>query len=1235
MRFVFTILIVFLFVACGTLKGPYYSLNMYDWQTKGKVSEKELVHTVFLIGDAGRLDSKYNHTNFVLESVRKELKNSTKETSLVFLGDNVYPNGLPSKDNKTRALKEKILDAQLDLARYVNGDTYFIAGNHDWKNGKKKGLKAVIRQEDYIESFFDQNFTHKVKMYPGNGCGDPKVKKINKDLYFVFIDSQWWLQNWDGEKKMNKGCDIKSRNDFLTRVAEIFIEHKNDQIVVFMHHPIYSNGVHGGYFSFWDHIFPLHREKNLWIPLPIIGSLYPVLRTAIGSVQDLNNTLYIEFSQGISQIAKDLNIDVIFASGHDHSLQYFDNDNVKQIVSGSGSKHSFSLAGGEADFSREARGFVKLLFYEDMEAWAEFYTVSENTSSAKLEFRVQIRKPKAGSVSVKNNYPSIVKKDTTVAANINFDAGRVKCFFLGDQYRNMWTTAVDAPLIDLERRFGGLTPVKKGGGMSSNSLRLEHEDGKQYILRSINKDYTKLVDKKYSELKVLDIMKDQNSASHPYGALMLPSLSKAAGIYYTSPELVFLKHQKGLGNYNVFFPEGLYLLEQRPDGNWSDASQFGYSSEIISYNDLLEKLREKKHHFVDQEWVLKSRLFDLLIHDWDRHDDQWRWASFDIGDSILYRPIPRDRDQAFYKFEGLIPTYVSTFIVKKFKTMKGNVKDVKSLSFNARYFDRYFLNQLEWSDWERITKELQASMTDEVIDSCLLALPPEVIPLNKEIPELLKSRRNHMLEISRRLYEFLSKEVEITGTDNDEIFNIKRLSNGSVNVKCFIERDTKGDLLRFDRTFYPSETSEIRLYGLRGKDEFIIEGNDVNKIRIRIIGGEDKDKITNETNKAGIYAYDEFDGIKLKGDHIVNKTSKDDIYVNEYDRKGFKYNKSFPFVRVGYTKDDGVWFGLSYNWTTNGWRKDPYRSKQSAYFEVAPGNQDAFVFNYNGHFPDLFGKFDFKPSFNIDFPTIQNYYGLGNESVNYGREKEYNWVTIQGISLKPLLSFHTLNKRFVFDFGPTYETNDIRPKKNRVAEDPLLGFTHEQMERKHFAGGDVSISINTTDRLNNPSNGFAFYGGVDYRYNLTDGDDLFRFKTNSQFYVTLSNYPKIVFANNVGYEKITGTYEFYQTPEIGNVTNLRGYRKNRFRGDAAFYENVDFRFHLLDWNNVYLPVNIGFVAGSDLGRVWLKGEESAKWHWSKNFGMWVDVLDEFVLQPYYSISDEEKYLFSFLMRFNF
>jgi len=37
-------------------------------------------------------------------------------------------------------------------------------------------------------------------------------------------------------------------------------------------------------------------------------------------------------------------------------------------------------------------------------------------------------------------------------------------------------------------------------------------------------------------------------------------------------------------------------------------------------------MKESNRHTVDQYQYLKSRLFDMLISDWDRHEDNWRWG---------------------------------------------------------------------------------------------------------------------------------------------------------------------------------------------------------------------------------------------------------------------------------------------------------------------------------------------------------------------------------------------------------------------------------------------------------------------------------------------------------------------------------------------------------------------------------------------------------------------------------
>jgi len=1238
--------LLLLLFGCGTSKTAYYNDDAINWESRTTPTDREIEHTLFLVGDAGEIDDKESKTNYVISAMRKQVEAAGKASSIVFLGDNIYPKGLPKKDDPIREEAEQIISNQLDLAGACKGKSYFIPGNHDWNKMKKGGRKAVLRQEEFVESYFNDNKSKKKKvhLYPGNACGDPKVQKINSDLVFVFIDTQWWLQDWDEEKNINEKCEIKTRGDLLKRMEEIFLEHKNDEIVVLMHHPIKTNGTHGGNFSVAHHLFPIHEYKNLWIPLPILGSFLPIYRSVSGHPQDVTNAHNQELMYGLRDMAQNLRINVLFASGHDHGLQHFDHDKLQYIVSGAGGKYSYVRAGSEANYARSARGFARVDFYEEFEAWLEIYTVPEGGGEPVLEYRTQLREPRPGTVDPHKEYPPLTKKDTTLAANSNFGAGPFKRFILGDQYREMWTTPVKMPIIDLEITLGGLTPIKKGGGMASNSLRMSVEDGRHYILRSINKDYRKTVPDQFSNLRLINIMKDQNSASHPYGALVIPALSKAAGIYYSTPKLVYLQHQPALANYNELFPEEVYLLEERPSGDgWQDFEQFGNSENIVGYVDLLEILRTGKKHFVDQEWTLKSRLFDLLIHDWDRHDDQWRWATFDTEEGTLYRPIPRDRDQAFYKFRGVLPSLVATFLVKKFKGMKHEVKDVKNLSFNAQHFDRHFLNQLEWSDWETAIAEMQANMSDDAIDAALALLPKEVRAGHaEEVAEKLKSRRDQMPKYAKKLYRFLWKEIDIPGTDNDDIFEVKHSQDGSTRVQVFVHRKgkKKDDIARYDRTFHPKETKEIRLYGLRGEDKFNITG--IGKgIRVRVIGGEDKDKVENESRFGKVIAYDNPKGLKIeKGDKGKIKDRRaDGIEVNEYDRKEFKYNTSLPIVNLGFTPDDGFWIGGGINWTTQGWRKSPYKSKQSISASFAPGSRNTLQFAYKAHFPKILGRVDFSPNVNYSNPEYRNYFGTGNESViNTNISTPFNWVRMNSAEVAPLFGISSENGSRHLKFGPTFESYRIQNSPGRISQ--VFGvFNDNDFERHSFVGGLIDADFEFLDNKIDPKNGFSYHAQVKYLRSLGEPEgetrDLVTFDTHFNFYLTLLTRPHLVMANSVGYEKVWGEPEFYQFSQLGNNSNLRGFRNERFQGQSSFYHNVDFRLHLFDWENDILPMDVGLLGGMDNGRVWFDGEESTDWHRSYTAGLWMNVLDILVLQPHISFTDEEGNAFSLKMGFNF
>ncbi len=1207
---------------------------MYGQSSSAK---KEVEHSLYLVGDAGRLDNLESKENYVVEGLITLLQKEANPTSVTFLGDNIYPAGLPKKKHKDRDLAEDILEAQMKVSQYFDGHTYFIPGNHDWNRHQKGGVKAVKRQEKFLErkgdGFKDVHF------YPNRACADPKVIKINKDLAFVFMDSQWWLHDWDLEKNINHGCDIHSRADLIRTLEEIFIEHKNDQIVLMLHHPVKSQGNHGGNFSFKQHVFPL-REVNekLWIPLPVLGSFYPLSRKVQGSKQDISHPINEEMMDAIVSIALKNNCKVVFASGHDHNLQYFDEGKLKYIVSGSGSETTYVKNEGSATFVKEERGFAKIDFYQNQEAWVEFYQVDTKGKAYSI-FRTQMYAPSEGFESTRFvEYPSVSITDTLIAADENKKASKWKRFWMGDQYRDLWTTPVTMRVLDFESELGGLEALKRGGGMSSNSLRIQGPQNKQYVLRSVNKVFTRGLPEQFKNLQIINILRDQNSAYHPYSSWIVSRLAQAAEVYHTDPDFVFLKRQKALKGFNPYFPESIYLFEQRPDGDWSDTQLFGGSDEIISYSELWVNLLEKKHHFVDQKWALKSRLFDLWIHDWDRHDDQWRWAKVKMEDKTYWRPIPRDRDLAFYKFKGAIPSFISKFIIAKYKAMGDDVKDVKNLSFNGKYFDRSYLTGLEWSEWETITKELQTKLSDEVIKTSSRDLPIEIRSMSdEELNSKLKNRRDNLLSISKRFYDLLSTEVEVVGSNHKDVFKVEYKAGGEILVEHYIKDKKGGEILKYDRLFKPSETKEIRLYGLRGKDEFEINGDFESKIKVRIIGGEDNDDVFKASTKNVVSAYDELDGMDLNGGRIKDKRSNE-LDVNEWDRFEFLYDVPL-FLPKFHLNRDGFWIGGTYSKINHAWRAHPYKSKNTISAITAPITQGTFRFDYKGHFPNALGKIDLEPSFGMDFPVNRNFFGFGNESINTASDNNYNWVRMNDIELKSFVTFKH-NKHLHFNGGPyflTYNIYEPGDDEQRYIKDFAQGANYNPFERQYFVGAAAAMKITFVDRVNKPTNGFHFDLDLSYLNEFDTGVDLFSASVQWRTYFPLLKKPEVVLANSIGYTYTKGSFGpelFFLFPSLGNAKGLRGYRNNRYIGERSFFENVDLRIKLFQFNNGILPFDLGILGGYDVGRVWMTNENSDTWHNSKTLGVWFDFLGLAVIQPYYSFTKDGNTL-SILTRFNF
>ena len=365
----------------------------------------------------------------------------------------------------------------------------------------------------------------------------------------------------------------------------------------------------------------------------------------------------------------------------------------------------------------------------------------------------------------------------SAAASIKFKNNGSRRFWMGSNYRNEWLTPVKAPIINLSTEKGGLKPVKLGGGKQSKSLRMEDPTGRQYALRLIEKFITaKTLPADLQSQAAEDLVADGVSASYPFAALSIPVLSEAAGVPYNKVKLVYIPDDPLLGEYRNDFKNKLAYLEERLPESVKKGED--------SY-DVVMKLKEDNDDNVDERAVLRARILDLFIMDFDRHEDQWQWGSIDKDKGKTYFPIPRDRDQAFFINQGVIPgTVKAPWVVPQLEGFKPKAKNINRFNFAARNFDRFFLTELSEQDWKKEVDEFIPKMTDEVIEKAINEQPKEIRSISGDkIIKTLKERRKYLAAEVMQYYRFLAEIVSVSGSDKKELFDITRNDDGSVVVQ--------------------------------------------------------------------------------------------------------------------------------------------------------------------------------------------------------------------------------------------------------------------------------------------------------------------------------------------------------------------------------------------------------------------------------------------------------------------
>ena len=443
--------------------------------------------------------------------------------------------------------------------------------------------------------------------------------------------------------------------------------------------------------------------------------------------------------------------------------------------------------------------------------------------------------------------------------------GRLYEAMVGRHHRPSWVAPITAPVLRLSEVVpGGLVAGKLGGGFNSTSLSFSSPDDHRYVLRTVDKDPSRAIPRWLRGTFLSNALRDNISATNPYAALTVPPLAAALNIPHTSPRVFYVRPDDP-----IFAPDSLQrfrgqlgLLEEKFSGRAVAVPGLGVA-DVVSSTDAFQRIFESPASRIDQAGLLRARLFDTWLGDWDRHEGQWNWAAMPIAGTTrtVYRAIPKDRDMVFYRLDdGALGWLLGHFLKRPWNTFAPRFTNVRGLLHNGQYLDVRALNALNRRQFQAAATAMQRQLPDTLLTRALRRLPPTVRAIEgARTLATLQARRTALPAFADAFYLELSERPKVGGTAQAEQFEVVRYADSTRVTVTSLPSSAGGTsvvpIVIFQRTFFPGETKTIQLDGLGGNDIFILQqgaGSASARPRLRIYGGPGDDQLRGDATRRGV-----------------------------------------------------------------------------------------------------------------------------------------------------------------------------------------------------------------------------------------------------------------------------------------------------------------------------------------------------------------------------------------------
>lgn len=782
----------------------------------------------------------------------------------------------------------------------------------------------------------------------------------------------------------------------------------------------------------------------------------------------------------------------------------------------------------------------------------------------------------------------------TVTAGEQYGADAFHRFLLGSDYRDLWTTPVRVRELDLRTYAGGLTPTRRVGGQQTRGLAMKGADGRDYTFRGLDKDPSEILPPEFHGTFVDRLLQDQIASSMPGSAVAIAPLLEAAGVLHVESNLVVLPDDSSLGEFREVFGGLLGTLEEFPTAPGDGTPGTFGATEIINGAEMWKRLDADPSTRPDSRAFLTARLVDILVGDWDRHRGQWRWAK--CINSELWQPIPEDRDQAFVRFEGLIVN-AGRMHLPQFVSFKDDYPSIDGLTWNGRDGDRRILVDLPRSTWDEVAKDLQARITDDVIANAVARFPAEYCALEGAfVEQALRARRDALPEIATEFYEFLARDVDVRGTNQDEVVTITHAGRKRIELAVSL---ADGGAPYYRRTFHAEETDEIRVYLGGGKDSVVASG-EAGDIVVRVVGGDGIDTIAGAA------------GTKLRvsdSDPVTRHTGNAHLDKRPYTMPVREKAPWIPprdwgrryiwYPWIGGSSDLGVLFVLGWQSEGYGFRKDPYADKHSVRIGYAT-NAGGFGAEYRGEFLRENSRSWTGLHVRASGLDFLHFYGLGNDTEAPGDEDFYK-VKQSLYRVEPSYTFPLAGKLMA-----TLRAN-VTYAKTKLEANQYITDVHPYGADDFLQyGAGAGLSIDTRDSKVAPMRGLEMTADGTVFPEAADVVSAFGEVHGEIAYHQPLGRPTL--SLRVAGKKVWRTYPYHEAAYIGGNRNVRGFPQQRFAGDASAFGNAELRIPLTRVY-IFVPGSLGVFALADVGRVFFEGETSETWHSSAGGGVWCSFLN--------------------------